>query len=207
MKLRFMSLVRECYDARAKAQSIVAIETALRDMDAMVTALDRYVGVEEVRTRITDAKHVAYATAAIAARIRSDNLKKLSSTSKPNCSSRLRITTATLAAQSVPVSPRSDAGKRHELIAKSVAHRRRWPHLNHQSPTPSPPRQALHRQQRPAPRLPPNKAARKCSSPKMRDALRVQFVCASSLKSVLCLPKFAVLPFNFRNLPSDCIVF
>jgi hypothetical protein len=70
------SLVRERHDARMKAQSIAAIETALRDMDAMVTALDRYVAAEEVRTRIADVNRVAYSTAATAARVRSNNLRK-----------------------------------------------------------------------------------------------------------------------------------
>ena len=45
-------------------------------MDTTITALDRYVAAEEVRTRITDVRRVAYSTAAMAARVRSDNLKK-----------------------------------------------------------------------------------------------------------------------------------
>ena len=73
---RANSFVRERYDAMTKARSIAAIETAWRDMDAIVMALDRYVAAEEVRTGITDPKHVTYSTAAIAARIRSSNLKK-----------------------------------------------------------------------------------------------------------------------------------
>ena len=76
MKLKEKSLVRERHDARTKAQSIAAIETALQGMDAMVTALDRYVAAEESRTHIADVKHVTYSTAATAARFRSDNLKK-----------------------------------------------------------------------------------------------------------------------------------
>jgi hypothetical protein len=76
MKLWEKSLLRERHHARTKAQSIAAIETALRDMDAMVTALDRYVAAEEVRTRVTDLKDVEYSTAAMAARVRSNNLKK-----------------------------------------------------------------------------------------------------------------------------------
>src|SRR5687768_5270258 len=73
---RANSFVRERYDAMTKARSIAAIETAWRDMDAIVMALDRHVAAEEVRTGITDPKHVTYSTAAIAARIRSSNLKK-----------------------------------------------------------------------------------------------------------------------------------
>ena len=76
MKHREKSFVRERYDARTKARSIAAIEAAWRDMDAIVTALDRYVAAEEVRTRITDVKDVTYSTAAMAARVRSCNLKK-----------------------------------------------------------------------------------------------------------------------------------
>ena len=76
MKHREKSFVRERYDAMTKARSIAAIETAWRDMDAIVMALDRYVAAEEVRTGITDLKHVTYSTAAIAARIRSSNLKQ-----------------------------------------------------------------------------------------------------------------------------------
>ena len=73
---RANSFVRERYDAMTKARSIAAIETALREMDAIVLALDRYVAAEEVRTGITDLKHATYSTAAIAARIRSSNLKQ-----------------------------------------------------------------------------------------------------------------------------------
>jgi len=76
MKHREKSFVRERYDARTKARSIAAIEAAWRDMDAIVMALDRYVAAEEARTRITDLKHVSYSTAAMAARIRSCNLRK-----------------------------------------------------------------------------------------------------------------------------------
>jgi flagellar protein FliJ len=73
---RANSFVRERYDAMTKARSIAAIETAWRDMDSIVMALDRYVAAEEVRTGITDLKHVTYSTAAIAARSRSSNLKQ-----------------------------------------------------------------------------------------------------------------------------------
>jgi hypothetical protein len=76
MKHREQPFVREPYDARINAQSIADIERTLLDMDALVTALDQFVMVEEVRTRIRDMNHCAYSTAARAARIRSDNLKK-----------------------------------------------------------------------------------------------------------------------------------
>jgi hypothetical protein len=45
-------------------------------MDAMIVSLDRRVAAEEARTRITDPTHVAYSTVALAARLRSENLKK-----------------------------------------------------------------------------------------------------------------------------------
>lgn len=69
-------LFRARCDAKTTAQSIAAIETALLQMDTLVTSLDRRVTVEEKRTRITDVNHVAYSTVAMAARVRSDNLRK-----------------------------------------------------------------------------------------------------------------------------------
>jgi hypothetical protein len=69
-------LVRARHRVRTAAQSVAAIESALQDMDAMIVSLDRRVATEEMRTRITDTKHVAYSTVALAARIRSANLKK-----------------------------------------------------------------------------------------------------------------------------------
>jgi hypothetical protein len=69
-------LVRARHRVRTAAQSVAAIESALQDMDAMIVSLDRRVATEEMRTRITDAKDVAYSTVALAARIRSENLKR-----------------------------------------------------------------------------------------------------------------------------------
>jgi flagellar protein FliJ len=73
---------REKLIARARnrvgmmAQSVAAIESTFQDMDAMIVSLDRRVAAEEMRTRITDAKHIAYSTVALAARVRSANLRK-----------------------------------------------------------------------------------------------------------------------------------
>ena len=69
-------LFRARCDAKTMAQSIAAIETALLQMGALVTSLDRRVAAEEKRTRIIDVNHIAYSTIAMAARIRSGNLKK-----------------------------------------------------------------------------------------------------------------------------------
>jgi hypothetical protein len=69
-------LVRARHRVRTTAQSVGAIESALRDMQALITSLDKSIGTEEMRTRITDPKHVAYSTVALAARVRSANLKK-----------------------------------------------------------------------------------------------------------------------------------
>ena len=57
-------------------QEAMAIEKALADLDALATALDRFVADEEARTRIADVRNCQYSTAARAARMRSDNLKK-----------------------------------------------------------------------------------------------------------------------------------
>ena len=46
--------LRAQYEERTTAHLIAAIEAALRDMNVMVTVLDRYVATEEIRTRITD---------------------------------------------------------------------------------------------------------------------------------------------------------
>ena len=59
-----------------KVQEAMAIEKALADLDALATALDRFVADEEARTRIADVRNCQYSTAARAARTRSDNLKK-----------------------------------------------------------------------------------------------------------------------------------
>jgi hypothetical protein len=69
-------LVHARREAKTTAQSLAAIETVLLQMDALVTSLDRRVAVEEKRTRITNVNHIAYSTIAMAARVRSDNLKK-----------------------------------------------------------------------------------------------------------------------------------
>jgi flagellar protein FliJ len=69
-------LVRARHRVTTTAQSVTAIESTLQDMDAMIVSLDRRVAAEEMRTRITDAKHIAYSTVALAARVRSANLKK-----------------------------------------------------------------------------------------------------------------------------------
>jgi len=53
----------------------MAIEKALADLDALATALDRFVADEEARTRIADVRNCQYSTAARAARTRSDNLR------------------------------------------------------------------------------------------------------------------------------------
>ena len=76
MERREHSVGRELHEASTKAQAIAAIERTLVDMDALVAALDRYVAEEEVRTRIRDVHHCAYSTAARAAHMRSNNLKK-----------------------------------------------------------------------------------------------------------------------------------
>jgi hypothetical protein len=55
---------------------ITDIERTLVDMGALVAELERFVVEEEARTRVTDVRHFAYSTAARAARMRSDNLKK-----------------------------------------------------------------------------------------------------------------------------------
>ena len=69
-------LVRARHRVRTTAQSVGAIESALRDMQALITSLDKSIGAEEARTRMTDPKHVAYSTVALAARLRSENLKQ-----------------------------------------------------------------------------------------------------------------------------------
>jgi hypothetical protein len=69
-------LVRAHHRVRTAAQSVAAIESALQDMDAMIVSLDRRVATEEMRTRIMDTKHVAYSTVALAAHVRSQNLRK-----------------------------------------------------------------------------------------------------------------------------------
>jgi V8-like Glu-specific endopeptidase len=61
---------------KTTAQSVAAIVSALRDIDEMIVSLDRRVAAEEMRTRITDTKHAPYSTVALAARVRSQNLKK-----------------------------------------------------------------------------------------------------------------------------------
>lgn len=76
MKHREDEVVRARHEAQAKGRAVVAIGSVLREMASMVRALDRYINAEEKRTQITDVKHRAYSTAAMAARVRSTNLKK-----------------------------------------------------------------------------------------------------------------------------------
>jgi hypothetical protein len=76
MKQDRNSLRRVHHDAKVKARSVVVIESALREMQAMAITLDQFVAAEEVRTRIADVKHAAYSTSTIAARARSAKLRK-----------------------------------------------------------------------------------------------------------------------------------
>jgi len=69
-------LARARFEVRRNAQSIDAIEGALRAMVPIIAGLDHRVRAEEAHTRITDPKRVGYSTVARAARIRSSNLKK-----------------------------------------------------------------------------------------------------------------------------------
>jgi hypothetical protein len=64
------------YVARVHANAILAIEMALRDMEATMRELQRHVAYEEARTRTTDVKDCTYSTTATAARIRYNNLEK-----------------------------------------------------------------------------------------------------------------------------------
>jgi hypothetical protein len=70
------SLISSLSEARTTGQSIAAVERALVDMHALAAALDRFVAEEEARTHVTDVEHYSYSTAARAARLRSNNLKK-----------------------------------------------------------------------------------------------------------------------------------
>ena len=73
---------REKSTARARsrvtmtAQSVAMIEAALQEMDATIVSLDRRAAAEEMRSRTTDKTRVTYSTVALAARARSDNLRK-----------------------------------------------------------------------------------------------------------------------------------
>jgi hypothetical protein len=75
-KRRDPSLISSLSEARTTGQSIAAVERALVDMHALAAALDRFVAEEEARTHVTDVEHYSYSTAARAARVRSNNLKK-----------------------------------------------------------------------------------------------------------------------------------
>jgi flagellar protein FliJ len=76
MKRRDPSLVAALCQARTTGQSIASVERALIEMRALAVALDRFVAEEEARTHVTDVEHFTYSTAARAARVRSNNLKK-----------------------------------------------------------------------------------------------------------------------------------
>jgi len=85
-------------------QEAMAIEKALADLDALATALDRFVADEEARTRIADVRNCQYSTAARAARMRSDNLKKTFAKLKAKLDG---LTAASLAVASPRATPTS----------------------------------------------------------------------------------------------------
>ena len=67
---------RQRYDTAVKRQSIAAMDSMLQELESTLRALNVLVEAEEARTRISDSKNVAYSTAAVSARLRSQNLEK-----------------------------------------------------------------------------------------------------------------------------------
>jgi len=69
------ALRRSRFHLSKTTQRVSDLRTAIADMERTLGALSNFIGAEEVRTRISDIKHVAYSTAAIAAMQRSARIR------------------------------------------------------------------------------------------------------------------------------------
>jgi hypothetical protein len=64
------ALLRGRFDATAKARSVAELQSAISEMEQLMSALNRFVAREEERTRVSDVTHYTYSPAAMAARER-----------------------------------------------------------------------------------------------------------------------------------------
>ena len=64
------ALQRGRFDAVAKARAVADLQSAISEMEQLMSALNRFVAREEERTRVSDLTHYTYSPAAMAARER-----------------------------------------------------------------------------------------------------------------------------------------
>jgi hypothetical protein len=64
------ALLRGRFDATAKARAVADLQSAISEMEQLMSALNRFVAREEERTRVSDLTHYTYSPAAMAARER-----------------------------------------------------------------------------------------------------------------------------------------